>query len=227
MKKFIFLFLVGQLFISCSSDSDSSGPTFSNTPQAKSQFDNKNYGIYKGVFVGSSGHVLINIKNEGLVSATLNIDGTVYNFTTTESVSEGIAISGLTFTSGGFLFDFNVNADGSDPWISNINILGHPNADMDILKELSTALVMCYQGTYAGDDSGVFNMITQSGEVYGLAMSGGDSESTYLEGLISGSAITGEFWGGSFSGTINGNSVSGNWQNTSLESGTWSGVRTL
>lgn len=227
MKKIITLLFIGMLCISCSSDDDNSGPSFSNNPQAKAQYDGNNYGIYKGVFVGSSGNVLINIKNEGVLSATLVIDGVTHNFTTTESVSEGTAISDLTFTSGGFSFDFNVNANGTDPWVSNINFTGHPQADIDVLKELSTALVMCYQGTYAGDDSGVFNMITQSGEVYGLAMSVSDSESIYLEGIISSSTITGEFFGGTFSGTLNGNSISGIWQNTLSESGTWSGIRTL
>lgn len=86
---------------------------------------------------------------------------------------------------------------------------------------------MCFQGTYGGDDSGVFNLITQNGNVYGLAKSNGATDSIYLEGTITSSNITGVFTGGSFSGTLNGNSIGGNWQNTILETGTWSGQRTL
>jgi len=227
MKKILSLFFVVLVLISCSSDNDNTGQGLSNTPQAKAQFDNNNYGIYKGVFVGSSGIVLININNEGSLTATIVIDGVSYVFTTTETVTEGTVITGLTFTSGTSSFDFNVGANGSGPFITNLNITGHPNANIDIIKEFSDALVMCFQGTYGGDDSGVFNLITQSGNVYGLAKSNGGTESIYLEGTISTSTITGIFTGGTFSGTLTGNSIGGNWQNSILETGTWSGQRTL
>jgi len=227
MKKIIFLFFIGLVLISCSNDDDNSGSSLSNTPQAKAQYDNNNYGIYKGVFVGSSGNVLININNEGSLTATIVIDGVPYVFTTTEIVTEGTAITGLTFTSGTSSFDFNVGSNGSGPYVSNLSITGHPNASIDIIKEFSDALVMCFQGTYGGDDNGVFNLIIQSGNVYGLAKSNGGTESIYLEGTLTASAISGVFTGGSFSGTLSSNSISGNWQNTVPETGTWSGQRTL
>mgnify|MGYP000851618656 CR=1 FL=1 len=134
MKKIIFLFFIGIVLKSCSNDDDNSGSSLSNTPQAKAQFDNNNYGIYKGVFVGSSGIVLININNEGSLTATIVIDGVPFVFTTTETVTEGTTITGLTFTSGTSSFDFNVGSNGSVPFVSNHNITGHPNASIDIIK---------------------------------------------------------------------------------------------
>ena len=37
-------------------------PNFVETPEASELFNTSNFGIYKGVFVGSSGIVLINLK---------------------------------------------------------------------------------------------------------------------------------------------------------------------
>lgn len=226
MKKLFFFLIIGLLFISCSSDS-SSGTNLSDTPMAKSEFDNSNFGIYKGVFVGSSGNVLININNEGVLSATLVIDGTTYNYTTTETATLNSAIEGLTFTNGSSSFDFNVNANGDLISITNININGHPNANIYIIKEFSDALVKCYQGNFNGDDSGVFNLIISEGEIYGLAKSSSSTTSIELQGILSNNSLVGSFENGTYSGTTNGNNISGTWQNADSETGNWSGSRSL
>jgi len=226
MKKIFTLVLASILFISCSSDDDS-GPSLSNTPEAKAMYDNSSYGIYKGVFVGSSGVVLIDINNSGAIAATVTIDGTSHNFTTTETIGDGDNVNGMTFTSGSMSFDFWVGGDGQYPYVTNINFSGHPDAQIEILKEYSDMLTECLQGSYNGDDTGTFNLIVRGNEVYGLARSNDGGEGIYLDGMMTNNQIVGYFDGGGFTGTKNGNSVSGTWENDLGESGNFSGQRKL
>lgn len=227
MKKIILALLLASFAFSCSDNSDdSTSNNLSNTPTANATYDNNNYGIYKGVFVGSTGYVLININNSGTISATLTIDNSTYTFTTTESVTLGQAISGLTFTNGSMSFDFNVSSSGSSPYVTNITISGHPSATIEIIKERSEHLVRCYTGTFKGDSSGIFNLIIIENEISGLAKD--DTANVIsLEGSVSNNAISGTFEGGTFTGNIDNNSIGGNWQNTLSEHGTWSGIRKL
>ena len=236
MKKLFSLLFIVTFLISCSKDSssDSSTPILSDTPLAKAEYDSSNFGIYKGIFTGSSGIITINIKNDGSLNATMVLDGTTYTFTTTETVAENQAISSLTFTSGAMSFDFNTDANGDNPIINLIVFPEHPNASFTISKEYSETLVTCYQGTYIGDNQGVFNLILIDGQVYGLSKSNSAENETYfLEGIlnletnaISSGTIDTNI--GTFTGTLSGNTVSGNWStDAGASTGTWSGTRTL
>lgn len=230
MKKIFTLLLIGIFCIGCSSDSsDSNSSSLSNTPMAKADYDTKNFGIYKGVFSGSSGTILINIKNDSdAIKAVLVIDGTTYNFTCTEDATLDQAIIGLTFTSGDMSFDVNVSTTGNDIAVVSSTIPDHPGATFNIIKEYSTDLVRCYQGTYSGGDQGVFNLIVIDQEVYGLSRSNDpESEAFFLSGSFIENEIEGSFDGGSFTGSMSGNNISGQWQNNFQESGNWTGRRTL
>lgn len=234
MKKIILLLVFSMAFASCSDDdsNDTTNPpddtTLSTAPEAKAEHDASNYGIYKGIFVGSTGTVYVNINNNNTVSAKMVIDGTAYNFTTSESVTNGQDISGLTFTSGTSSFDFNVLADGENPLIDNLNISGHSNATVQLFKEYSFAHIKCYLGTFNGDSAGVFNLATTSdGYALGLALPNDDTFAIYMDGTITGTSIIGTFEGGTFSGTINNNTINGTWQNSVPESGSWTGTRKL
>lgn len=234
MKKIILLLVLGMAFANCSDDdsNDSTTPpdndTLSTAPEAKAEYDASNYGVYKGIFVGSSGTVYVNINNNNTVSAKMVIDGTVYNFTTSETVSNGQDISGLTFSNGNSSFDFNVLADGENPLIDNLNISSHSNATVQLFKEYSFAHIKCYLGTFSGDSVGVFNIATTSdGYALGLALPSDDTFAIYLDGSITGTSIMGTFEGGTFSGTINNNTISGTWQNSVPENGSWTGTRKL
>lgn len=228
------LLFIGIFVLSCSKDDDkvvTPVNLLSTTPTAKAAYDNSNFGIYKGVFVGSSGTVIVNIKNDNAVNAVLKIDGVITVYTPTETVSEG-EITYLTFTNGTNSFEFYVNAEGNTPEISNINIAGHPNAAVNLLKEMSDALVECFEGTYAGDDSGVFNIAVinwsaAESEIAGLAHSTPDDETFWVWGSINNNVIDGSFSGGSYSGNRVGNNLAGAWTNSLSESGTWTGTRTL
>ncbi|WP_309613566.1 hypothetical protein [Flavobacterium sp.] len=226
MKKIFLTVIFGAITFSCSSDS-SSGTSLTTTPDARTMYDSSNYGIYKGVFVGSTGTVLVNINNEGGLSATLTINGSTSTYTTTETVTLDSAISGLTFTNGSSSFDFSVDSGGDNPTVSNITISGHPNATIIVLKEFSDSLVKCYVGTFSGDDSGTFNFIIEGNEIEGLGKSSGDDSSIPLSGMLSGNSIAGSFEGGTFSGSQNNNNISGTWQNSASETGNWSGSRKL
>ena len=61
----LFLILLTLILNSCSKSDDevTTQDNLSQVPIAKSQYDNSNFGIYKGVFVGSSGIIIININN--------------------------------------------------------------------------------------------------------------------------------------------------------------------
>ncbi len=232
MKKLFSLLFIVTFLVSCSKDSSSdSTPNLSNTPLAKAEFDGSNFGIYKGVIIGSTGVITINIKNDGALTATLVLDGVTSNFTSNGNVTLGQEINDLTFTSGNMTFNIHVSATGDDISVLSSNIPGHLDATFNVIKEYSEDLVTCYQGTYSGSDQGVFNLIFIDDQAYGLSKSNSaDSETSFLNGtqnldtnLISGSIDTNT---GTFTGTHSGNSVSGTWI-VGETSGTWAGTRTL
>ena len=221
------LFLCATLFfISCSKNDDTTNPT--ETPTAKAQYDNSNFGIYKGVFVGSSGIIILDISNSGTTTATLIVNGVTYNFTTTQTVQQGQATT-LNFVSGANSFTFTVAANGANPTITNLIINGHPNAAILVVKETSTALVKCFEGNYTGGDAGVFNAVIYNNLIKGLAKS--NTNVTYVvSGTVTNNQInaTGTVTSGAtFIGTLSGNNTTGTWTNTPAAlNGTWSGVRT-
>jgi hypothetical protein len=227
MNKLIFLFFAATAFFSCKKSSDGTDNSLAETPVAKVAFDNSNYGIYKGVFVGSSGIIIVNINNNNTVSATLTVDNVTYNFTTTQTVQQGQATT-VNFTSGVNSFTFTVSANGANPTITNLIVNGHPNAAILVVKETSTSLVKCFEGNYSGTESGIFNAVIYNAQIKGLAKSG---INTYtVDGTVSNNQINagGVTSGGSvFVGTVSGNSIAGTWSNTAVgASGNWSGTRT-
>lgn len=233
MKKICtLLFAIGLLF-SCSDDdsSNSNTPiTLATVPLAKAEFDSSNFGIYKGVMIGSSGIITINIKNDGNLNATLVIDGITSTYNSVGEAALNQPITNLQFTSGANTFDINVSPSGDDISVVSSNIIGHLDATFNIVKEYSTDLVKCYQGTYTGaSDNGVFNVIILDQDLYGLSQSNAfpETETLFLNGGFIESTISGTFSGGSFTGTTSGNTISGSWQNTSQDTGTWTGQRTL
>lgn len=231
MKKLFTLLFIGTLLISCSKDEDTNSSTATfplvTVADAKVAHDNSNYGIYKGVFVGSSGVIKINIKNDGLLNAAMIINGTMYNFTTTESVTENQDIVALTFTSGNKSFDFNCSANGDHILIDAINFPGQVEASINVMKEYSDSLISCYQGKYTGGDKGEFNLMISGETVHGLALSDLHSTVLYMEGIAKGATISGTMENGTFSGSVFTNNMSGVWQNTSQDSGAWTAKRTL
>ena len=228
----ILIILLGIILNSCSKDEDNpveSTSNFSETPLANSQFDSSNFGIYKGVIAGSSGIVIVDVFNDTKISAQLIVDGTTYNFTTSQSVQQNQQTT-LNFVSDNNSFTYRVSATGTNPAITNLVISGHPDAAIIIVKETSDVLVKCYEGTFAGDDSGIFNALFYGNNIKGQAKNMKNEyftiDGTVMNNQISASGSASS--GATFQGTLNGDSFSGSWTNTIFNSqGTFSGNRTF
>ena len=204
-------------------------PNFVETPEASELFNTSNFGIYKGVFVGSSGIVLINLNNNNTISASLKIDGVNYIFSTNESITENQQTE-INFTNNDNSFVFNVSSTGTNPEITNLSIQGHPNAETILVKETSERLTKVFEGTYNGidnDDAGVFNAIVSGSEVYVLAFSTMYSVFYTANGSVNNENITGvTSTGTNFTGIIENDKMNGSWNNSqSNENGNWNAER--
>ncbi|MEO6611564.1 MAG: hypothetical protein ABIT05_14035 [Chitinophagaceae bacterium] len=209
-------------------------------PLANASFDHSNYGIYKGVFVGSSGNAVINVNNDNTLNAVLKIDGTTSTYTSTQTIAQN-QVSTINFISGSNSFTFSTSATGGNPAFSNIIIAGHPFAGMSVLKEKSDSLVKCYEGTFSGGSTGTFNM-----EINANVMSGAYNEvgasnlppkmfgtitNNHLSASAPGDPLVQlpqcSYAGTTITGTIaaDGQTISGTYSNC-YGSGTWTGTRT-
>ena len=227
----ILITLIGFTFLeSCSnSDSSNNNQNLTQTPQAKSQYDNINLGLYKGVIVGSSGTIVLDISNSSSsIFATIIIDGVVHNFITNQTLQPNQNTT-LNFVEGSNSFIFTVASNGGNPVITNLLITGHPNASILVVKETSLILVKCFEGTYNGDDSGIFNAVIYGNIIKALVKSSDNSIST-AAGTIENNQINANgnvTTGATFTGALNGNNFSGTWTNTfEGMSGNWNGTRT-
>lgn len=233
MKKLLLLLIAGTLFTACSSDSNTpTGPTLSDTPLAKIDYNDTNFGIYKGIIVGPTGLITLNIYNDGNLNATVVLDGVSYLFTSESIITEGQDITDLVFTNGDKSFAVSISGDGTSITETAINFPGFPSADMLLTKEYSDAQVTCYQGTYSGDLTGVFNFLAIGENVYGISLGNDGLNNYFIQGVRTGNSLSGTYEEpmGTFSGSFTGTTVSGNWQDTtpsSTDSGTWSSQRTL
>ena len=220
MKNFLVktLLSITIIFASCSENDPliTINDSAEELPIALSQYDNSNYGIYKGVFVGSSGTILVNLNNNGVISVSLTIDGVNYPFTSSETITENQQTE-ITYAYENNSFSFTVNADGSNPLITNVSIEGHPDASIIVVKENSSYVAQLYEGSYEGidqnNDQGTFNAIVFNGAVYILSKSSVYGSSSYASGLVDGNLVS----GASSLGTI----FSGNIENDEVMNGTW------
>jgi len=195
---------------------------------AKKEFDQSNYGIYKGVFVGSNGVITVNLCNNGNSPfATLIIDENTFNFTTIQTITQGTN-STVLFKKENSSFVFSVNADGTNSKITDINIEEYPNTQAIVAKEKSSAAVECYKGTYTGNAIGTFNAIIWDNQFMGMAYSsdyiekyvcGGHVENSSISGIV----VVGETLG-SFEGKKTIKTISGTWKFLN-SNGTWTGTQ--
>ncbi len=210
-----------------------------NEPEALLANDAIGKGIYKGVLIGSTGTIKFDIANDGsTITAILVIDGNEFALETDQTYNGGF--EGYFYNDMGTLTEdddisigFYVSSDGSGFGFFGITIPGHENVSIDIFKELSTSLVIAFEGTYSGDDTGTFNMVVKrstSGSGSWIVLSRNDDDiqaiTSFEEGTVS---EDGAISGGSdvvITGEIVGDIIKGDWE-TNLSSGTWKGKRTL
>jgi hypothetical protein len=223
LKTILALVVVGALTFSCSKDDSSdTSSQFTETPTAIKKFDSSNFGTYKGVFVGSTGTIVININEDNTKTAVLIIDGVEYTYTTIGNIINGQATSGLIFKNGDSSFEFNVGASGEEANITNIAIVGHPNAGIEIEKEKSDKIIKCYAGFSDPNTNvaNVFNFYTFDGKLVGIA-----HNDAGVPLLVIGTVSNNSFMGvvdtdeATIEGTIVGDNVKGSYTNKAKETG--------
>lgn len=240
-KKFLSRLLVSAvlLFSACSKkngtndNSDESLDDFVAIPEA--QYNNSNYGVYKGVFIGSKGITYIMINNDNTLGAVLKIDGTNYTFKTTQIVSQNQPTS-INLVSGSNSFTFTADANGGNPAISNLVFNGHPGARIDLLKSYSYSWGDSFECTYkenrVGGETGIFMLIMVSGKVKGLGTADNVLSLYNITGTQSGNHVIFTAPISGVSTSIDGyissdiNNISGTFSNSN-GGGTWTGKRII
>ena len=198
-----------------------------STPEAAVEHDTKSGGIYKGIIVGSSGTIKVYLQDKDIhAEVTFNGESKKLIPTTLNNWSSGKAISSAIFSSGNWELKFSVESNGNNPQI----LLSIPNHStmIKIMKETSTELVRAYEGTYAGDASGVWNSVIKGSSISGIRKWSQDDKKVILTGTVSGDT----FSGSGFKGLISGHNISGTWSQEASNgvealTGTISGVRKL
>jgi len=176
------VFLV--LSVSCKKDSTPGDPykctTCKTTPDALAANDASSKGVYKGVVIGSTGTIYFNIANNGsTINAVMVLDNVSTTLTASVSWVAGISyVSPFTGTINGspVVITFQVDANGQNPVILTSSIPGHPSAQFTLVKELSTSLIECFEGTYTSTrpETGTFNLLLSRS----LGRFGGSSRET-------------------------------------------------
>ncbi len=223
---------------SCSKDDDKVNSVYvcascNDTPEALAVNDASVNGIYKGIVVGSTGTISINIQNgSNTITATMVLDGVSVLLTSAVNVVEGqsyIAPFTGTYNGSPISITFSVGLGGATPTVVTSDIPGHPNATFEIYKETSTSLIEAFQGTYSSpSESGVFNIVLSRAlsRWGGIAKENGTTQNDEVGGSINASNQLIEE-NGTNVGTINGDVISGSFVDENNETITVQGSRTL
>jgi hypothetical protein len=203
---YVFTFCTLLSAVSCKKDKQPEEPAFTcttckTTPDAKAENNAISKGVYKGVVVGSTGTISIDVLNGGsTIAATLILDGQTINLTSTAVWASGTPLTaGFTGTAGGqnYSFTFTVQPNGTSPTTSSYTIPGHPNIAFTLIKETSDNLIKCYLGTTEGKknsgalQSSVLNIIT-SGKTntwFALSKDNATGAISTVDGTISGNTL--------------------------------------
>lgn len=237
MKKYI-LYLVAFATLalgpmSCKKDDPApAAPTLASAPEADAAEDSKSGGVYKGALIGSTGIIKITLQ-KGVKEIEITLDGVTKKLTTTDLGSwvSGQEIVEAVFANGDWSVTISLTETGDGGNVS-FNIPGHPDIIPALTKELSTAQVRVYEGTYAGNDAGTWNFIERAGTIFGVSRSTVEPTNyAFFEGTRTGNSLEMQvsLQGGVAEavGTIDGNSCSGTWEQSVDNKGTWTGKRTL
>lgn len=248
MKNFTKLFVALPLmavlsagaFTACSSDdSEKEGEAYvcdtcPQSPDALAVNDNSVKGVYKGIFIGSTGTVHINIQNgSNTITATLVIDGDTIVLTSNVEVVEGQTLvapfTGM-YNGSPVSVTLSIGSGGGNPTMVSSDIPGHPNAVFELYKETSTSMIEAFEGTYSttNDQQGTFNIILSRslGLWGGIARENGEAETSHVDGTVDADGtITEE--NGTEMGDIDGDQLSGTFQDGNGATVTITGYRTL
>jgi len=233
MKRILYTLVAGLLIlgpISCKKDDPAPVTTgLPSAPEALAEHNNKSGGIYKGTFADATTSGTIKVILQGGKTEIIVVYGGVTRTLTTTDLAgwtSGQDIVDIIFTSTDWQVLFASDGAGSS-FGFGLSLGGKTDFEGLIVKELSTAQVRVYEGTYAGGSEGKWNFATQGNFLAGVYT--GSSTGTF-DGTIAGTAITITSTGTSVTaaGTFNAEatSCSGTWTSDS-SNGTWSGTRKL
>lgn len=203
------------------------------TPEAKAANDAGGKGIYKGIVIGSTGTIKFDVQNSGsTIKAFLTIDGTAVELTsniTLEGSNSYVAPFTGTLNGQQITITFSVGMNGSDPSITSANIPGHPNAQFVLVKETSTALIECYEGTYhtTKPKDGTFNIILSRAvnKWGGIARENGKTEADDVSGKIINNKLVED--NGTTMATLANDEINGSFNDGNGQTVTIKGKRTL
>ena len=210
-------------FSACKKSDDAAAPAYTcttckTTPDALAANDASSKGIYKGVVIGSSGTLTINIANGGAtITAIMVIDGLTVNLTSAVAWVAGQPyVADFTGTMNGtaVVIHFSVGVNGNTPIATSTTIPGHATASLNLIKETSTGLVECFEGTYHSTkpEDGVLNFILSRtfSNWYGFARpNGANTSGTAGSGTISNNKLIDPTQNNQSIGTIDGANLNG------------------
>lgn len=127
---------------------------------ANPNHDNSYFGVYKGIIGDSisTGNILIDFGNSQTeAKAYFRFKGNQYILTQSDIVTVGNTIT-VTVQNSDITLKLSVNNNGNSPTISYFSFNGLQGYGINIMKQTSTNVVKCYEGTYNSDTSscGVF-----------------------------------------------------------------------
>ena len=220
-------------------DSNTSVPDFkcttcTATPQAIEANNSSSKGIYKGVVVGSTGTIVFDVLNSGsTITAKMVIDGVTVNLVSSVTWQAGQPYTAPftgTYNGNTISITFSVGLTGSSPTVNSSNIPGHPNASFTLVKETSTSLIECFEGSYHSSrpEDGVFNLIlSRSAGLWGAAArTNAGTNTDGASGSINANNQLIEK-NGTNMGTISGDAINGTFKDNSNNTVTITGKRTL
>jgi hypothetical protein len=242
----LMLLIAATGFTSCKKDKKTEEPGFTcssckGVPDAKAEYNSNSKGVYKGIVVGSTGTIVIDIMNSGTVmKATMVLDGLTVNFTSASAwVSGQPLVTDFTGTANSqvYSFRFNVDAVGGNTTTSSLTIPGHPVISFQLIKETSDNLVKCYEGSTEGKkDSGAaqagsLNVVISSKTNTWTALSK-DKLSTsgginFVAGTLTGNTLNCDCGPTTtVTGVLDNDEIRGTYKGSD-NSGTWNAKRTL
>ncbi len=239
MKKLVLLSLLAATTIVACKKKDDAPAVYtctacSTAPTALAANDASSKGIYKGVIIGSSGTISFDVMNSGTtITAKMVIDGVTVNLTSDVTWTAGQpVVAPFTGTLNGspVSITFRIGISGDSATVTAVNIPGHPNAELTVIKETSTSLVQCFEGTYhtTKPEDGTFNMIvSKTARIWGAqARENGSTESDGVGGTVTADNKLVEN-NGTTMGTITGDVVEGSFSDSNGKTVTIKGKRTL
>lgn len=226
--------------ISCSGDdAESTDPAYvcetcADMPDALAANDQSIKGVYKGIFIGSTGTIFIDIQNgSNVITATMVLDGQSIELTSTAEIIDGepfVAPFTGMYNGSSISITFSVGLNGADPIVVTSDIPGHPNAVFEVHKETSTSLIEAFEGSYTrtGGETGAFNILmARSLSVWGgVARETGGAETNEVNGTInSNDQLLNEQ--GIVMGAVEGDEINGTFQDGEGATVNITGQRTL